>query len=116
MEKFTAEETDRINVLYGTNFKGEVTADDIALIARFEYMKAYNDIETQMKENETSTKLKRDADNAQSLFEQAFSNLQEMQQRAIERYDRLEKRERPSIEQAQKDEYTVNTRGNHYGF
>ena len=115
MEKFTAEETDRINVLYGTNFKGEVTADDIALIARFEYMKAYNDIETQMKENETSTKLKRDADNAQSMFSQAMENMRELHELAIARMERMEKRERPSIEQAQKDEYTVDIRGKHYG-
>ena len=116
MEKFTAKETDRINVLYAENFKGEITADDIALISRFEYMKAYNDIETQNKENETSAKLKRDSDNAQSLFEQAMTNMQQLQERAMSRYDKLEKRERPTIEEAQKDEYMVDVRSKHYGF
>ena len=107
MEKFTAEETDRINVLYGTGFKGEINEDDIKLISRFEYMKAYNDIETQNKENEISTKLKRESANAQSIFEQALSNMQELQQRALSRYEKLEKRERPTIEDAQKDEFNV---------
>lgn len=40
--EFTIEERDRINLLYGTDFK-DITPDDAALIARWEQYKATED-------------------------------------------------------------------------
>ena len=104
MEKFTATESDRINVLYAEGFKGEITADDIALISRFEYSKAYEAIQAEIKNEEIKAGAKARAEGTQSVFEQAMSNMQELHARALARMDALEKRERPTIEQAQKEE------------
>lgn len=49
---FTNEEKDRINVLYGTDFKGEITTKDIDLISRWERYKVENDLEYQAKRKE----------------------------------------------------------------
>ena len=104
MEKFTATETDRINVLYADGFKGEITADDIALISRFEYMKAYSAIEYEMKEKETQEKMRTMIDNAQTITDKALNALNDLHTFALSRMAALEKRERPTIEQAQKEE------------
>ena len=44
MDEFTKEEIERINTLYGTDFK-DITPDDAMLIGRFEAWKAINDAE-----------------------------------------------------------------------
>lgn len=49
---FTNEEKDRINVLYGTDFKGEINSKDIDLISRWERYKVENGLEYQAKRKE----------------------------------------------------------------
>ena len=110
MEKFTIEETDRLNVLYADGFKGEITADDVALISRFEYMKAFDDITAQMKNEEIKENAKARAAGTQSMFDQAMANMQELHARALANFDKIEKRERINIEDAQKQEYKIENR------
>lgn len=110
MEKFTAKESDRINELYANGFKGEITADDISLISRFEYMKAYNDIQASIENEKLKDGAKLRADNTQSMFDQAMENMRELHEIALARLERLEKRERPSIEDAQKSEIKIENR------
>lgn len=99
MEKFTAKESDRINELYANGFKGEITAYDISLISRFEYMKAYNDIQATIENEKLKDGAKLRADNTQSMFDQAMENMRELHERAIARLDRFESRERARYEQ-----------------
>ena len=110
MEKFTIEETDRLNVLYADGFKGEITADDVALISRFEYMKAFDDITAQMKNDEIKKNADVRAAGTQSMFDQAMANMQELHARALPNLEKLEKRERPKFEDAQKQEYKIENR------
>lgn len=60
MDEFTKEEQNRINLLYGTDFK-DATPDDFKLISRWEKYKAVNDAEYELKrkamEEETQAKL-----------------------------------------------------------
>ena len=107
MDDFTKAERARIDYLYGNDFSGDITQEDIKLISRFEYARAYEDIQSDMKREQTANDSKRDIEIAQSLLEQALSNMQEQQARAIARLDALEKRERPTIEDAQKNEFNV---------
>lgn len=115
MEKFTTEETDRLNILYADGFKGEITALDVRLISRFEYMKAFDDITAQMKNEEIKENAKARAAGTQSVFEQALTNMQELHARALANFDKLEKRERPKFEDAQKQEYKIETGSAHNG-
>lgn len=104
MDEFTKTERARIDYLYGSDFEGDITQDDIKLISRFEYARAYEDIQAEIKREQTANDSKRDLENAQMLCDQALANMQEQQARALARLDALEKRERPTIEQAQKEE------------
>ena len=60
MDEFTKEEQNRINLLYGTDFK-DATPDDFKLISRWERYKATNDEEYKLKkeaiEQETQAKI-----------------------------------------------------------
>ena len=60
MDEFTKEEQNRINLLYGTDFK-DATPDDFKLISRWEHYKATNDEEYKLKkeaiEQETQAKI-----------------------------------------------------------
>lgn len=60
MDEFTKEEQQRINVLYGTDFK-DATPDDFKLISRWERYKAVNDekyqLEKQALEQVTQAKI-----------------------------------------------------------
>ena len=86
---FTNEEKQRIDVLYGNGFV-DITPEDAALIGRWESYKAIKKsehqatlkaIEEQMQETMLTTRLE---------HEQAMSNLQELQARALERLERIE--------------------------
>ena len=44
MDEFTKTEMHRIDELYGTDFKGEISTDDVKLIQRYEQMKAKQDL------------------------------------------------------------------------
>lgn len=65
MDEFTNEEKHKIDVLYGNDFKGEMTIDDVKLIQRYEAYKAQQNeivqakikaIETEMKTQVNETK------------------------------------------------------------
>ena len=47
MDEFTNDEKHRIDVLYGEDFKGEISPDDVKLIQRFEAYKAKHDVKVQ---------------------------------------------------------------------
>ena len=47
MDEFTNEEKHRIDVLYGEDFKGEISIDDVKLIQRYEAYKAKHDAKVQ---------------------------------------------------------------------
>lgn len=104
LDDFTKTERTRIDCLYGSDFAGDITQDDVKLIARFEYARAYEDIQAELNHEQIANDSKRDLENAQMLCDQALANMQEQQIRALARLDALEKRERPTIEQAQKEE------------
>ena len=107
MEEFLKSEIERINYLYGNDFKGDITPDDVKLIARFEYQKAKNEIEYKIENDKILEKAENNVKGAQSVFEKAISNMEELHARALGRMDRLEKRERPTIEDAQKNELKI---------
>lgn len=100
MDEFTNEEKHRIDVLYGTDFK-DITADDVKLIARYEAYKAKNDAKLQAEIEAIKTESETKLAYALKQQTQAMSNLDELHARALLRLDRLEKRERETIEQAQ---------------
>ena len=89
MEEFTVAEQDRINLLYGTDFK-DITPDDMELVKRFERMKAVNDAKFQaemalMKETaQAKTEL------MQAQHKQAMNNLQELHDAALKRLEMIE--------------------------
>jgi myo-inositol-1-phosphate synthase len=115
MDEFTNEEKYRIDALYGTDFEN-ITPEDAQLIARYEAYKAKEDEKIQAEIKAIQDESAQRLEYAKEQQKQAMDNLNELHARALARIERMEKRERPSIEQAQKDEYTVDTRGNHYGF
>lgn len=101
MDEFTKAERARIDYLYGTDFEGEISTDDVKLISRFERVKAEQQIQFEQQSEAAKSEAKRANDEAQGIFAKAMSNLDELHTRALSRMDRLEKRERETIEQAQ---------------
>lgn len=89
MDELTKAEIDRINKLYGNDFK-DITPNDALLIAKFERMKAQREgeylarIEAINKENEQNIK------QSKAEHKLAMQNLQELQERAISRLERIE--------------------------
>ena len=83
---FTQEEKERINQLYGTDFK-DITPDDAMLIGRWEAGKATQESEHQAKieaiKAETELKLQQ----SETEFAQAMSNLNELHQAALKRLE-----------------------------
>lgn len=110
MDEFTKAERARIDYLYGTDFEGDISTDDVKLIARFERVKAEQQIEFEQQSESAKNDAKRANDEAQGIFAKAMSNLDELHTRAIARMDRLEKREHISIEDAQKSEIKIENR------
>lgn len=86
---FTNEEKERINQLYGTDFK-DITPEDAQLIGRWEAWKATEDArykaELKALQDEADLKMK----NASALYEQARDNLTELHDKALARFDKLE--------------------------
>ena len=89
MDELTKAEIDRINKLYGNDFK-DITPDDALLIAKFERMKAQQEgeylarIEAINKENEQNIK------QSKAEHEKAMQNLEELQAKALARLERVE--------------------------
>lgn len=86
---FTNAEKERINILYGNDFK-DITPDDALLIGRWEAAKAVREEEHQAKIEAmlTETKAKVAATNEHAA--QAMSNLKELHAKALERLERIE--------------------------
>ena len=89
MYEFTHEEIERINYLYGTDFK-EITPDDALLIGKFEANKA-------MQEEEYKARIKAIKEESEQRLEQnaiqheaAMSNLKYLHDQAIARLENVE--------------------------
>ena len=87
--EFTVEEKDRINLLYGTDFK-DITPADAMLIGRWEAHKALKENEHQAKiaaiEAETAARLEA----TEKQAKQAADNLAELHEIALARLERLQ--------------------------
>ena len=86
MDEFTKSEIERINMLYGTDFEG-ITPDDAKLIARFESNKATREAEFKAYEDALMQKTQNEIAQSQALYEQAKSNLQELHDLALARFE-----------------------------
>ena len=86
---FTNEEKERINQLYGTDFK-DITPEDAALIGRFEAWKATQESEHQAKMKAIEDEMQAHVEAAQAQHEQAMNNLAELHAMAIARLERLQ--------------------------
>lgn len=88
-DEFTKEELNRINILYGTDFK-DIKPDDALIIGRFEAMRAKQDAEFQKRletmENESNARIKA----CEAEKRKALSNLKDLHNAAIARLDRVE--------------------------
>ena len=86
---FTNEEKERINYLYGNDFK-DITPEDAQLIGRWEAWKATEDAryKAELKALQDEADLK--MENATALYKQARNNLTELRDKALARFDKLE--------------------------
>ena len=109
MDEFTNEEKYRIDALYGTDFE-DITPEDAQLIARYEAYKAKEDERIQAEIKTMQAETEQRLAYAKEQQKQAMDNLNELHERALARLERLEKRERPSIEDAQKSEIKIENR------
>ena len=86
---FTNEQKQRIDYLYGNDFK-DITPDDAMLIAQWEQAKALNDAEFQAKISAIEAETQAKVENSREMHEQAMSNLKEMHQAAMKRLESVE--------------------------
>ena len=86
---FTNEQKHRIDVLYGEDFKGELTTDDVKLIAEWERYKLENELEYQQKVKEQETLAAKQIEIAEDLAAIARKNLSESANRSRQRWERL---------------------------
>lgn len=88
MDEFSNEEKQRLDQLYGNDFK-DITPDDAQLIARYEAWKAVNEskhkAEIESIKAETAIRI----ENARKQSEYALSTLKELRDRARNRYERV---------------------------
>ena len=90
MDEFTKTERARIDYLYGNDFEGDITSDDVKLISRFESMLANQKTQFEQSKKESLEEIRSLQAEAQSAFIQAMSNLNELHARAINNLDRAE--------------------------
>lgn len=109
MDEFTNDEKCRIDALYGTDFEN-ITPEDAQLIARYEAYKAKEDEKIQAEIKAIQDESAQRLEYAKEQQKQAMDNLNELHARALARIERMEKRERPSIEDAQKSEIKIENR------
>ena len=86
---FTNAEKERINQLYGNDFK-DITPDDAMLIGRWEAAKAVMREEHQAKIEAMQAETEAKIAAANERAAQAMGNLQELHARALERLERIE--------------------------
>lgn len=86
---FTNEQKQRIDYLYGNDFK-DITPEDALLIAQWEQAKALNDAEFQGKMAAMQAETEARIAAANEHAAQAMSNLQELHDKALERLERIE--------------------------
>lgn len=87
--EFTNEEKERINQLYGTDFK-DITPDDALLIGRWEAWKATQESEHRAKIEALKTESDIKAQYAQEEHEKAMNDLQELYDAALKRLEMIE--------------------------
>lgn len=87
--EFTNEEKERINQLYGTDFK-DITPNDALLIGRWEAWKATQESEHRAKIEALKAESNVKAQYAQEEHEQAMHNLQELHDAALKRLEMVE--------------------------
>ena len=88
MSEFTNEEKQRINVLYASDFK-DVTADDIALIQRYERYKAVEDAKVQAELQAIMDKANAQVEETRKTAQLAREQLEEQARRSRERWEAL---------------------------
>ena len=81
---FTQEEKERINQLYGTDFK-DITPDDALLIGRWEAWKATQESEHQAKLDAIKAESEENLNNSKMIADKAMDDLQTLTNMAIER-------------------------------
>ena len=86
---FTNEQKQRIDQLYGNDFK-DITPDDAMLIAQWEQAKALNEAEFQAKISAIEAETQAKIENSREMHEQAMKNLQDMHDAAMERLKAVE--------------------------
>lgn len=86
---FTNNEKRRINELYGTDFKGEMTPDDVKLIAAWEKYKLEQDAEYQLKRKEQEEITARKIELAEELADIARENLRNSAERSRKRWEKV---------------------------
>lgn len=85
--EFTHAETDRINQLYGSDFK-DVTPDDMPLITRWERYKALQEDTHKAEIEAIKTRTDAELEEMKATYEVARSNLDALCAKALERYER----------------------------
>ena len=90
MDEFTKAERARLDYLYGNDFNGEVSPDDIKLISKFERLIANQEMQSEQNKKESLDDIRNMNSEAQEAYTQAMCNLNELHARAIARLDRFE--------------------------
>ena len=86
--EFTVEEKDRISLLYGTDFK-DITPEDAQLIGRWEAFKAVTTSKHQAELKALEESAQERALATQLECQQALTNLQELHDLAIARFEAI---------------------------
>lgn len=86
---FTNEQKQRIDYLYGNDFK-DITPEDALLIAQWEQAKAINEAEFQAKMSAIEAETQARIEAANEHAAQAMGNLKELHDKALERLERIE--------------------------
>ena len=89
MYEFTKAEIERINQLYGTDFK-DITPDDAMLIGRFEANKALQKDEHRAKLEAIQAESENRMRICEEEHKQAMGNLKALQAKALARLERVE--------------------------
>ena len=89
MDEFTVEETDRINLLYGTDFK-DATPDDFKLIQRWEAYRASVDAEFTAKREMMEAEFEEKTRIATEQARHAMNALDELKEAALARLKAVE--------------------------
>ena len=89
LDEFTKEEIERINVLYGTDFK-DIKPNDALLIGRFEAAKAKDDEEFKARMQAISDESKATVKSYEAQKKQALANLKELHDAALARLEQFD--------------------------